>query len=178
MNEVLPVWTMLLRQIIKSLFFILVFIIGIPLFLGRYTGVPDGKVITMVSSAILFQATASPIGLGLGIKPVIILLIMLSYAIGMTLLIFEICDTFAQTSDRVQKWLSKVEEKMHTITVVQRYGVFSCICISWIPAIGLYGTPVIAWLFAWKRIPAILFTVLGFFIVSIFFLILTIGIFW
>jgi len=165
------------RQVIKTLFFIIVFLFGIPILIGSFTGVPEGKIITMISSAILFQATASPIGVGLDIQPMVILAIMLSYAIGMTLTIFEICDTFAETSERVQKWLIKVEEKMQKMTIIHKYGVFSCIFISWIPAIGLYGTPVIAWLFRWNRMLAAFFTVLGFFIVSVIFLLLTIGVF-
>lgn len=177
MKDDVRVWVIMLRQIIKTLFLIVLFLFGIPIFIGFWTGVPEAKIITMVSSAILFQATASPVGVGLGIKPMIILAIMLSYAVGMTLAIFEICDTFAQTSGRVQKWLERVEIKMQKLTVVHTYGVFSCVFISWIPAIGLYGTPVIAWLFRWNRIGAIFFTVLGFFIVSTVFLSLTIRIF-
>ncbi len=58
---------------------------------------------------------------------------------------------------------------------LHRYGPVSCILIAWIPGIGLYGTPAIAWILRWKRLPSVLFTVIGFFLASLLMIVLAEG---
>lgn len=164
------------RQMLKALFYIVFFGIAIPLLIGIIAGIPESQIIAMVSSTFLLQATASPVGVALGLSPTVILVVMTSFALGMVLGILEICDTFAQTSEKVRNWLKKVENKMQKAQVIYKYGSVSCMFISWIPGLGLYSTPVIAWLFRWKRLPSAFFTVLGFFLVSVFFLLLSMGV--
>ncbi|HUU76603.1 MAG TPA: hypothetical protein VMW63_11045 [Methanoregulaceae archaeon] len=166
----------ILRQMFKSLAYIIVLAIGVPILIGLAAGIPAGVMLGFVSSTALLQATASPVGVGLDLPPAVILAAMTSFALGMTLAIFEICDTFAKTSERVQQWLEKVEKKMQKVTIIHKYGVISCMFISWIPGLGLYSTPVIAWLFRWNRIPAAIFTVFGFFLVALAFLLLAEGV--
>jgi uncharacterized membrane protein len=164
------------RQMMKAFFFIVFFGLAIPLLIGIVTAIPEGQILALVSSTFFLQATASPVGVGLKMPPAVILTVMTSFALGMVLGILEICDTFAQTSEKVRNWLKKVENKMQKAKILYKYGSVSCMFISWIPGLGLYSTPVIAWLFRWKRLPSVLFTVLGFFLVSVFFLLLSMGI--
>ncbi|MBP1929202.1 putative membrane protein [Methanolinea mesophila] len=163
------------RQILKAFFFFFIFGLAIPLFIGVIAGVPVGVIVALISSTFLLQATASPVGVGMGLSPAVILSVMTSFAVGMVLGILEICDTFAQSSEKVRNWLDKVEKKMQKVKIIYKYGSISCVFISWIPGLGLYSTPVIAWLFRWKRLPAVFFTVLGFFLVSLGFLLLSEG---
>lgn len=164
------------RQMVRAFFFIGFFCLVLPLLIGIIAGIPESQILAMVSSTLLLQATASPVGVALDLSPAVILSVMTSFAIGMVLGILEICDTFAKTSEKVKKWLDKVETKMQKAKIFYRYGSISCVFLSWIPGLGLYSTPVIAWLFRWKRLPTVFFTVLGFFMVSIFFLLLAMGI--
>jgi uncharacterized membrane protein len=83
--------------------------------------------------------------------------------------------TFALTSDRVNRWIGRVEQKMQDHKYLHRYGPISCILIAWIPGIGLYGTPVIAWILRWDRILSVVFTVTGFFLASLLMLIIAEG---
>jgi uncharacterized membrane protein len=166
----------ILRQMMKVFFFIVFFSLAIPLLIGIIAGVPESVILALVSSCFLLQATASPVGVGLNLSPAVILAVMTSFALGMVLGILEICDTFAKTSEKVQKLLDKTEKKMQKVKIIYKYGSISCLFISWIPGLGLYSTPVIAWLFRWKRLPAVFFTVLGFFLVALGFLLLAMGV--
>jgi hypothetical protein len=47
--------------------------------------------------------------------------------------------------------------------------------IAWIPGIGLYGTPAIAWVLRWDRILSVVFTVTGFFLASLLMIIIAEG---
>ncbi len=165
-----------LDQLLKVFFYIFLFVMGIPLLIGLLTGIQSGVVLGFISSIFLLQATASPLGVPLGFPPTAIMAIMVSYALGTTLAILEICDTFARTSERVKNWLERTEKKIKKYTFLHKYGAVSCIFISWIPGLGLYSTPVIGWLIRWKRPGVVFFTVLGFFLVSLVFLLLAEGV--
>jgi hypothetical protein len=168
--------SILSRQFMLILFFIIAFCFAIPLLIGFVLGISSGLILSLIFSTFLLQATASPAGVALDLPPAVIMAVMTSYAVGMTLAIQEICITFSQTSERVKRWLDKVEAKMQKYTFIHRYGAVSCTFISWIPGLGLYSTPVIAFMLRWKRLPSAFFTVFGFFLVALGFLLLTLGI--
>ena len=163
-------------QIGKILFFILVIGIGIPLAVGMLFEIDYPQVLSFICSTAVFQAASSPVGLLLGFEPWLVLFFMSLFALGMILAIWEICETFALTSDRISTWIGKVEQKTKRHPIIYKYGSFSCIFIAWIPGIGLYGTPVIAWILRWKRIPSAIFTIIGFFLASLLMMVLASGI--
>ncbi len=168
--------SILSRQFVVILLLVFIFCFSIPLLFGLVLGISRGLILSLIFSTFLLQATASPAGVALGLPPAVILAVMTSFAVGMTLAIQEICITFARTSERVKLWLEKVETKMKKYTFIHKYGAVSCTFISWIPGLGLYSTPVIAFMLRWKRLPSAFFTVFGFFLVSLGFLLLTLGI--
>ncbi|NYT07805.1 MAG: hypothetical protein GKC05_06085 [Methanomicrobiales archaeon] len=174
--ELRTILSILSRQFVVVLLFVFIFCFSVPLLIGLALKISSGLILSLIFSTFLLQATASPAGVALGIPPAVILAVMTSFAVGMTLAIQEICITFSQTSEGVKQWLDKVEAKMRKYTIIHRYGAVSCTFISWIPGLGLYSTPVIAFLLRWKRIPSAFFTVFGFFLVSLGFLLLTLGI--
>jgi len=163
-------------QVGKILFFILIIGIGIPLLTAVLLGIDYPQVLSFIGSTALFQAASSPLGLLLGFEAWLIILFQCSFALAMVLAIWEVCETFALTSDRIRVWIENVEEKTKQHPYVYKYGSISCIFIAWIPGIGLYGTPVIAWILRWNRIPSLFFTVLGFFLASLLMMVLASGI--
>jgi hypothetical protein len=159
-------------RILASVFLIA---IGIPLLLGVLLGIPLSSVLSFIGSIALLQALAAPVGVILDFEPWVVLFIMTAFAFGICLAIWESLETFALTSDRVGRWIGRVGQKMQEHQSLHRYGPVSCILIAWIPGIGLYGTPAIAWILRWDRIPAIIFTVTGFFLASLLMLIIAQG---
>ena len=152
----------------RAILFFIAFAIAIPIILGIFFGIPAGSIVGLVGSTLLLQAAAPPVGIALGLSAPAVLIVMACFALGMILAIFEICDSLADSSARVKKWLEKIGKTSEKYPQIQKYGPVTCIGIAWIPGIGLYGTPVIAWILGWKRLHAIIFTTLGFTIASFF----------
>ncbi len=167
--------TLLEVQIGKILISILLIAIGVPLLLGIFSGKSFTSVLSFIGSTAIFQALAAPFGVILDFDPWLVLAIMTAFAFGICLGIWETLQTFALTSDRVASWISKVEQKMQEHQSLHRYGPVSCVLIAWIPGIGLYGTPAIAWILRWERLPSVLFTVIGFFLASLLMIVLAEG---
>lgn len=162
-------------QIGKILASALLVAIGLPLTIGTISGIPLAAVLSFLGSIAALQALAAPVGVILDIEPWVVLSIMASFAVGVCLMIWESLQTFALTSERLARWTAKVEERMRAHQSLHRYGPAACILIAWIPGIGLYGTPVIAWILRWERIPSVIFTVSGFLLASLLMIVLAEG---
>lgn len=85
------------------------------------------------------QATASPVGVGLGPPRETILAVMVCFAFAMVMEIYGILNTMALTSPKVEGWQDKTGQKMSKLKKFHKYGAFACIFISWIPGLGLYS---------------------------------------
>jgi predicted Na+-dependent transporter len=157
-----------LKKISKALLVFIVFAMALPLAVGALSGVTSTQILTMITSTFVLQAAAPPIGLAMGLSPGAILFIMACFAIGVVAAIFEICDGLASSSARVRSWIDKLEKISDKHPVIKKYGAISCLFIAWIPGVGVYGTPIIAWVLRWKRLPSIIFTVAGFVVAAIF----------
>jgi len=151
---------------------IIFYLIGIgvilPILIGIVAGIPAGVTFSFILSAFALQAAAPPVGVILGISVPLILVMLGCFAVGVVLGIQEICRTLGASSKRVAAFIQKVKKKTEKYPVIRKYGAVTCILIAWIPGIGLYGTPVIAWMLSWKRIPSVVFTAAGFLIASVF----------
>ena len=160
------------RVVLKKLSKALLLFIGIgvviPLILGAVFGIESYQTLTMITSTLVLQAAAPPIGMAIGLSSTAILVIMACFALGMVTAIFEICDGLAASSERVRNWINKISKISDKHPMIKKYGAISCCFIAWIPGVGLYGTPVIAWILKWKRLPSIIFTVTGFVIAAFF----------
>jgi uncharacterized membrane protein len=127
------------------------FVFGIPVIIGLILSINPAVTIEFAISVILFQALAVFAGLGLQLDPLVILAILNSVALGAILFIFEICNSFAENSRRVRKWISKMEQYTCRSDHFTRFGELMLIPLIWVPGIGLYGCAVIAWIFRWIR---------------------------
>ena len=99
-------------QIGKILASVFLIGIGLPLVLGTLLAIPLTSVLSFIGSIALLQALAAPVGVLLGFEPWVVLAIMTSFAVGICLAIWELLQTFALTSDRVNRWIGRVEQKM------------------------------------------------------------------
>ena len=56
-----------IRQLSKAIMIIFGIGIALPLIIGFIFGIPPGKILALVGSTLALQATASPVGVGLGL---------------------------------------------------------------------------------------------------------------
>jgi uncharacterized membrane protein len=148
-------------RVIRMMVFVVVTGILVPLALGLLGGIPISTGFFLISTTLGLQAAAGIVGIGLGIHPVLILLITTSIAIGCMYGIYEICDLFARSSPRISSWLQKIENRTKKGKYISQYGPLMLIPIIWIPGISLFGSPVIGWLFHWNRWLSILCMSIG-----------------
>lgn len=162
-------------RILRTAVIIVIFALFIPLLIGYIFDVPLSTVFALISATFLLQAAADIIGVGLSVDPLVLLAITTSVALAVIVGILEICDVFAQSSERVAGWLSRIEEKMRNYTILKKYGAFMLIPIIWIPGIALYGSPLIAWIFQWNRLLSIICMVIGWLMASVLVILVSLG---
>ncbi len=158
----------IMKEISKALLFFVILVVMVPVLIGVMQHIPPGNILSFIASTFLLQAAAPPLGAPLGLSRDVILAVMASFAAGVVLAILEICESLALSSDRVSRWIDTIGRKMEKYPVIRKYGAVSCIFIAWIPGIGLYGTPIIAWILGWNRLLTVVFTTIGFIIAALF----------
>jgi len=155
-----------LAELSRAILFLVVFVVAVPLLTGAVLGIPEERILPLIASTFILQGAAPPLGHPLGLADPVILFLMASFAVGVVSFVFEACEALALSSERVARWIGKARGTMERHPSIRSYGVVSCIFVAWIPGIGLYGTPVIAWILGWPRWPTVVFTTAGFVIAS------------
>ncbi|HMA05786.1 MAG TPA: hypothetical protein VKO45_07650 [Methanomicrobiales archaeon] len=140
---------------------ILFLLVILPVLIGWLAGSPPHAVLGFILSILLLQGLAPTVGMTLGLKVIPLLLILASVATGVILAIFMVCDLFSGKSERISRWITGIQGTMERYRFLTTYGEFMLIPIMWVPGIGLYGTPVIAWVLWWRELRAILLMLVG-----------------
>jgi uncharacterized membrane protein len=168
------------RKIFDILIIALIAVLGvieIPLVIGLYNQNTPGEVLGLVASIFVLQPLAVAIGLQLGIHPVQVMLIMVSFGITIIVILFGICDMFAERSEWLHKHLKKIEAITQKSEMFRKYGIYTFIPFIWVPGIGLYGCVMIAWLFRWRSARAGVIILAGWILAALLVLLTSIGIF-
>jgi uncharacterized membrane protein len=152
-------------------------VIEIPLVIGLYNQNTPGEIFGLVASIFILQPLAVAVGLGLGIHPVQVMLIMMSFGISVIFILFGICDMFAERSEWLHQHLKKIEAITEKSEMFKKYGIYTFIPFIWVPGIGLYGCVMIAWLFKWRSARAGAIILAGWILAALLVLLTSIGIF-
>ena len=95
------------------------------------------KMLGLVASILIFQPFAVVVGLGLGINPFPMMLIMCSIGISVIFVLFGICDMYANRSEWTRKHLEKIEAITQNSELFRKYGIVTLIPFIRVPGIGL-----------------------------------------
>jgi hypothetical protein len=140
---------------------ILFLLVVLPAVIGRTAGLSPAQVIGFIVSIFLLQGLAPPVGIGLGLQPLQLFGILASVATGIILGIFMVCDLLSGKSERIANWIKKIERTMEKYQFLNTFGEFMLIPLMWVPGIGLFGAPVIAWVLGWRGLQAVLLMLTG-----------------
>ncbi|PKL70050.1 MAG: hypothetical protein CVV30_01375 [Methanomicrobiales archaeon HGW-Methanomicrobiales-1] len=143
------------RDLAKTALYLLLGIVIIPVIIGMFFRISLWNMLGLVGSVLILQPMAVVVGVGLGIPPVPIMLIMLSFGISAIFGLFTICDTFAERSAWLREHLDSVQAIAQKSSLFQKYGIYTLIPFIWIPGVGLYGCVLLAWLFKWRGVKGI-----------------------
>ena len=131
--------------------------------------------LALITSTLIIEYGAAPIGIGLGLHPAFVLVVLTCVALGITLFLFDLFDTLGRHSDRVARFLARAEEKVKQSTLISKYGIYGLIpCVL---TLGLYVCPPVSWALAWRRDHAILLIMGGFIAISAILIMVTLGLF-
>ena len=166
-----------IAEILKIALFLVIGVIEIPLVIGLYNQNTLGEIFGLVASIFILQPLAVVVGLGLGIHPFQILLIMCSFGVSVIFVLFGICDLFAERSEWLHKHLKKIEAITQKSKMFKKYGIYTFIPFIWVPGVGLYGCVMIAWLFKWRSARAGAIILAGWILAALLVLLTSIGIF-
>ena len=166
-----------IAEILKIALFLVIGVIEIPLVIGLYNQNTPGEIFGLVASIFVLQPLAVVVGLGLGIHPFQILLIMCSFGVSVIFVLFGICDLFAERSEWLHKHLKKIEAITQKSKMFRKYGIYTFIPFIWVPGVGLYGCVMIAWLFKWRSARAGAIILAGWILAAFLVLMTSIGIF-
>jgi len=164
-------------EIVKIALILVIGVIEIPLVIGLYNQNTPGEIFGLVASIFILQPLAVAVGLGLGIHPVQVMLIMISFGITVIFVLFRICDLFAEQSELLRRQLKKTETVTQKSEMFRKYGMYTFIPFIWVPGVGLYGCVMIAWLFRWRNARAVAVILAGWILAALIVLLASIGIF-
>jgi hypothetical protein len=154
---------------------LLVLAVVIPLIPAFLFGLSLPAVFAMIGSTLVIEYGAATVGLGLGLHPLYVLLILTSVALGVTLFLFGIIDTLQGHSERVNRFLQRSAERGRQSRILTSYGIYGLIpCVM---TLGFYVCPPVSCVFGWKRDLSILMIMAGYIGISIATILVTIGIF-
>ncbi len=95
----------------KIFIFWIILAFAIPISLSVVLSIPILKTLSLIVSTFALEYFAVPVGIGLGLDPVFVLIVVTSVALSAVLLMFKIFDTVGGKSRRVSNFLSKSRER-------------------------------------------------------------------
>ncbi len=131
--------------------------------------------IALITTTLVIEYGAAPIGIGLGLHPVFVLFVLTCVALGITLVLFDLFDTLGRHSERVARFLLRSEEKVKQSKLISKYGMYGLVpCVL---TLGFYVCPAVSWALAWRRDYCILLIMGGFIAISGILILVTLGLF-
>lgn len=147
----------------------------IPFALAFLLSQPFPATLALITSTLIIEYGAGPIGLGLGLHPLFVLIVLTSVALGVTLFMFDIFDTLGRHSGRMARFLERSEEKVKGSTLISKYGIYGLVpCVL---TLGLYICPPVSWALVWRRDHSLLLIMGGFIAISTILILVTLGLF-
>jgi hypothetical protein len=161
----------LLGAIIKAL----VLVVVLPLTVAFFFTIPIPSTLALITSTLIIEYGAAPIGLGLGLHPVFVLCVLVCVALGVTLVLFDIFAIMGEHSERVSRFLKKSSDRAKQSSVLTKYGIYSL--VPGVMTLGFYVCPPVSWVLGWPKNRSILLIMTGYITISIVTILATMGIF-
>ena len=161
----------LLGAIIKAL----VLVVVLPLTIAFLFTLPIPSTLALITSTLIIEYGAAPIGLGLGLPPVFVLCVLVCVALGVTLALFDLFDILGEHSERVSRFLKKSSDRARQSSFLTKYGIYGL--VPGVMTLGCYLCPPVSWVLGWHRARSILLIMAGYITISIVTILATMGIF-
>jgi hypothetical protein len=153
----------------------IVLVVVLPLAASIIFSQSPAATIALITTTLVIEYGAAPIGIGLGLDPAFVLLVLTCVALGITLFLFDLFDTLGRHSERAARFLLRSEEKVKQSKLISKYGIYGLVpCVL---TLGFYVCPPVAWALAWRRDASIVLIMGGFIAISGILILVTLGLF-
>jgi uncharacterized membrane protein len=132
----------------------------IPLAAAVLLGNPAGPVLALIGSGLVIEYGAAPVGIALGLSPLLVFFILLCTETGIFLGLYDIFDSVGHTYAPVMRFLEKSRGYARSSAMIERYGILGLVpCVI---LVGVYVNAPVAWLLGWREDHALLVTIAGY----------------
>jgi hypothetical protein len=153
----------------------IVLVVVLPLVAAIIFSQSPAATIALITTTLVIEYGAAPIGIGLGLDPAFVLLVLTCVALGITLFLFDLFDTLGRHSERVARFLLRSEEKVKQSKLISRFGMYGLVpCVL---TLGFYVCPPVSWALAWRRDYCTVLIMGGFIAISGIMILVTLGLF-
>jgi hypothetical protein len=153
----------------------LVLVVVVPLSTAFLFSLSIPSTLILITSTLVIEYGAAPIGIGLGLRPVFVLYVLVCVALGMTLALFDLFDILGENSERVSRFLKKSSDRARQSSFLTKYGIYGL--VPGVMTLGFYVCPPVSWVLGWQRDRSILLIMAGYITISIVTILATMGIF-
>ena len=133
------------------------------------------SILTLVGSTLILQANGVFVGLRMRPGPALRPRSHDLRGAGAVLAIYEILGAFEE-AEKVQRFVQKAEAAIKKYPILSRYGAVTLMILPAMPIVGLYTSVPIGWLFRWNKAVCIFFITLGWILVVLFLMFLSLGV--
>jgi len=153
----------------------LVLVFLLPLIAALLFNIPLPSTLALITSTLVIEYGAAPIGIGLGLNPLFVLYVLVCVAFGVTLALFDVIAILGEHSERVSRFLKKSSERAKKSTLLTKYGIYGL--VPGVMTLGFYVCPPVSWVLGWPKNRSILLIMAGYITISVVTILATIGIF-
>ena len=131
-----------------------------PLVPAILLGYPLMGTLAMIGTSLIFESTAAPVGIALGLSPYFVFYVLICTESGIFLCLYDIFDTIGHTSPRVAAFLEKSRHAADGSPAVKKYGILGLIPLEIV--LGVYANAPVAWVLGWREDHSLLLTLAGY----------------
>ncbi len=153
----------------------LILVVVLPLSTAYLFSIPLTSTLALITSTLVIEYGAAPIGLGLGLHPVFVLYVLVCVALGVTLVLFDIFFILGEHSERISQFLKTSSERAQQSSFLIKYGIYGL--VPGVMVLGFYVCPPVSWVLGWPKNRSILLIMAGYITISIVTILATMGIF-
>ncbi len=132
----------------------------LPLLLAFLLGESIPVTLALMGSTFAIEYGAAPVGIAGGLPPAFVLLVLSCIALGVSLLLFNLCEPLGEHSSWFARFLERNRKRAQASPLLVKYGIFSLVPLVMI--LGFYVCAPVAWVFGWQRSHALLLIMAGY----------------
>ncbi len=136
----------------------------IPLATALLFAIPTMPALILIGTTLVIEYGAAPVGVGLGLPPAFVFLVLSCVALGVILLLFDLFDSIGDHSERVRRLLDRSRKRAAESAVLAKYGIYGLVVV--VLTLGFYLCPPIAWVCGWDKNRSILYTMIGYCLIT------------